>query len=102
MIKGFRTYELAVSYYKECAALKLPSHFKDQLLRASSSIAMNLSEGSAKPTRKDRIKYYAISFGSLRETQTILELADIAERNPALAKKADHLAACLYKLVNQS
>ena len=101
MIKGFRTYELAVSYYKECAALKLPSHLKDQLMRASSSIALNLAEGAAKPTKKDRIKFYAIAFGSLRETESIFDLADLKGSNERLLKQADHLAACLYKLVNQ-
>ena len=34
---------------------------KDQFKRAASSIVLNLAEGSAKPTAKDRKKFYYIS-----------------------------------------
>lgn len=43
VLKGFKTYELAVRLYKECEQLKARSHIKDQLLRASLSIMLNLS-----------------------------------------------------------
>jgi len=51
-------------------------------------------EGSAKPTPKDRKRFYAISLGSLREVQTILDLID----HKQLIKEADILGAFLYKL----
>ncbi len=76
--------------------MNLPSYLKDQLARAASSAALNLAEGSAKPTPKERARFYSIAFASLRETQSILDLADIDDA--ALAKQSDHLAACLYKL----
>jgi four helix bundle protein len=101
VLKNFRSYQLAVSYYHECEKIKLPSHLKDQLLRASSSVVLNLSEGSAKPSVKERIRYYTIAFASLRETQSILELIRMSQKNPSLVKQADTLAACLYRLVNQ-
>ena len=82
MIKGFRTYELAIEFYSQCERLKLPQHLRSQLLRASSSISLNLGEGSAKQSEKDRLRFYQISFGSLRESQTILRLANLELSHP--------------------
>ncbi len=69
MLKDFKTYQLSLQFYQACLGIKLPRHLKDQLLRASSSIPLNLAEGSAKPTKRDQMKFYFISFGSLRECQ---------------------------------
>ena len=93
-LKDFRTHTMAVEFYKECRRLKLPAYIKDQLLRASSSIALNLAEGSGKETINDQNRFYKYSLTSLREVQSILELEDINH----LKAKADHLGACLYKL----
>lgn len=70
MLKHFRTYQLSLQFYQACAQLRIPRHLKDQLLRAASSISLNLAEGSAKPTKKDQMKFFFISFGSLRECTT--------------------------------
>ena len=98
MIQNFRSYELAVQIYGLVRDIKCPRHLKDQLLRAASSIVLNLAEGTAKPTKKDRIKFYAIAFGSTREVQAIFALLQF-ERSNLPAKDLDHLAACVYKLV---
>ncbi|RMG42542.1 MAG: four helix bundle protein, partial [Candidatus Dadabacteria bacterium] len=45
MNKTFRTLQLAIAFYKLCRLQPLRGNLKDQLLRASSSIALNLSEG---------------------------------------------------------
>lgn len=47
---------------------------KDQMDRASLWVVLNLAEGAAKPTIKDRKKFFYIAMGSLRETQAILEI----------------------------
>jgi four helix bundle protein len=96
MIQNFRTYELAVSFYRRLPAIEAPAHLKDQLLRAGSSIILNLAEGSAKPTKRDQRRFYAMAFGSIREVQAI---ADILNLNADLTNQLDHLAACTYKLV---
>ena len=96
MLQNFRTYQLALTFYQDCKKVRVPFHLKDQLLRASSSIALNLAEGSAKPTHKDRMKFYRIALGSLREVQAIISLEQISE----LEKKADILGAFLYKLTH--
>ena len=95
MLKDFRSYQLAVQLYRDCREIPLPSYLKDQLLRAASSIALNLSEGSAKPTRKDRVRFYTIAFASLREVQALIDLEDRLEM---LRERADILGAHLYKL----
>ena len=96
MLQHFRTYQLSLQFYQSCSGLKLPAHLRDQLLRAASSVALNLAEGSAKPTKKDQMRFFFISFGSLRECQAILSLS--GQTAPALLDQADHLGASLYRL----
>jgi four helix bundle protein len=97
MLTGFRAHDSAIEFYWACEELKCPKHLQDQLLRASSSIALNLSEGSAKPTAPDRRKSYFIALGSLRETQTILRLIR-APHDSKVIILADQLGAQIYKL----
>lgn len=96
MLSDFRTYQLSLQFYRSCEKLRLPRHLKDQLLRASSSITLNLAEGHAKPSRRDQHRFYFIAFGSLRESQAILTLAGSAPAE--VVGLADHLGACLYRL----
>ncbi len=76
MLKNFRSYQLAVKFYKLCEKLKAPKHLQDQLLRASSSIALNLAEGGERVTDADRRRFYRMAMGSIRECQTIRECSD--------------------------
>ena len=94
MTRRFRTLDLAIEFYRECEKVKLKGALKNQFERASLSIVLNLSEGQAKPTKKDRAKFYAISYGSLRETQTLLQLARVSHLN----SMSDKLAAHIWKL----
>jgi len=50
---GFRTYELAVRFYRETRLCRLPGHLKNQFDRAASSIALNLNEGWGRSSRPD-------------------------------------------------
>lgn len=94
MHKNFRTYQLAVEFYKQSQTIKLKAPLKDQFERACLSIVLNLSEGSAKPTAKDRRRFYFMALGSCREVQTILTINNENE----LYKLTDSLAAHLYRL----
>ena len=98
MHKNFRTYQIAVQFYQKASTLKLRNPLKDQYDRALLSIVLNLSEGSAKPTAKDRRKFYYIAFASLREVQTLLQITD----NRSLLTDSDILAAHLYKLTRNT
>jgi four helix bundle protein len=97
-MKTFRTLELAIQFHHELSSLKLKGHLKDQLFRAAASIALNLAEGNAKSTIRDKRNFFHMAFGSLRECQTILKLLRIENVKPC--KTADELGAHLYKLVN--
>ena len=95
-MKNFRTYHIAVSFYRLAAAQKLPRHLKDQLNRAASSIALNLAEGSARYGQKDQKKFFNIALASLRECQAILDLESIGA--PGIRECADKLGAHIYRL----
>ncbi len=93
-MKTFRTYQLALQFHRDCQKLKLSVIARDQFERALLSIPLNLAEGAAKPTERDRTKFYFTALGSLREVQTLLELFG----NEELKQAADVLAAHLYRL----
>jgi four helix bundle protein len=98
MLENFRTYQLAVQFYRLCQSLKLPRHLSDELARASSSVSLNLAEGAGRHTKADQRRFFHISFGSLRECQAILDLD--TELNTEAKLLADKLAAHLYRLSN--
>ena len=96
MLKNFRCYQLAVEVYRESKKVKLPSYLREQLLRASSSVVLNLSEGSARASRKDRRRFYNIALASTREVQSILDLE--GENLESLKEIADKLGGGIYRL----
>src|SRR5690349_21028474 len=93
-MKTFRTYQMAKDFYRRCQGLGLTGPRGDQFERALLSIPLNLGEGSAKPTERDRKRFYFIALGSLREVQTLLDLFG----TPELIEQADRLAAHVYRL----
>jgi len=95
LIENFKTYQLALTFYRECRATRVPRHLHDQLLRASSSIVLNIAEGYGRATVRETERFYAIALGSLRECTAILTLADKARPKNGTA---DQLGACLYVL----
>ena len=95
-MKQFRTLDLAMEIYEEASKLRLKAPLQNQYDRALLSIVLNLSEGSAKPTVKDRTKFYFISYGSLREVRTILKLSKVYQYEDMM----DKLSAYIWKLTN--
>ena len=79
MRKTFRAYEAAIPYAKACRQLTLDEDLREQLNRASASIPLNLNEGSAAHTQKERHRFYNFSLRSFRETEAILRVADIQD-----------------------
>ncbi len=98
MLKIFRSYQDAVRFYHLCCELKAPAHLKEQLSRASCSIALNLSEGSGRSSRKDRRRFYVMAFGSLKECQTIFDLMKIEDKT-TFKVLADQLGAQIFRLI---
>ncbi len=91
----FRTLDLALDFYARAKGLKLTKRYmQDQFDRALLSVVLNLAEGSAKPTKGDRLKFYAISLGSLKEVQVLLHISG----NRVLLTDSDAVYASLYCL----
>ena len=96
MIQGFVTYDLAVSLYERCESIKARHHLRDQLLRASLSVLLNVAEGSGEPTPAERRRFYGIALGSIRETQALLTVL----KESSLISDADRLGGLLWRLVH--
>jgi four helix bundle protein len=96
-MKTFRTLDLAIEFHQAVDKMAITGHLRDQLFRAATSIALNLSEGNARPTSKDKKRFYHTAYASLKECQTIFRL--MPNKNLEVEKLADHLGASLYKLV---
>ena len=96
-MKSFKTLDLSIEFYELSEMSDIKGNLRDQLLRAASSISLNLSEGNAKRTEKEKKRYYHTAYGSCQECKTILRLAKI--NNSELNRVVDHLGASLYKLL---
>lgn len=60
---------LNVTSYK-----KINGFLRDQLYRASTSILLNIAEGTGKLSKQDRKNFYVIARGSVFECASILEI----------------------------
>ena len=99
-MKNFRTYNLSISFYNECLKLHVSPCLRNQLTRASSSIVLNLAEGSGRKQTNDRKHFFQIAYGSLKECEAILDLVINAPQN--LKMQADILGAHIYKLIKNA
>ena len=97
MLKNFRTYKNSIIFYKHCKYVKAPKHLKYHLLRASSSITLNLSEGSERYTKKDQKRFYVIAMSSLRECESIFHLLELKDSKALTLLNI--LGAQIYKLI---
>ena len=67
--------DFAAWAYELCRRLKGPDrHARDQLLRASQSISLNIAEGCGKVSSADRSRFMQIASGSARECGAILDI----------------------------
>ena len=96
-MKNFRCYQLAKSQYLSIRKIKLPRYQADQIQRASLSVCLNLAEGSAKASVKDRRRFYEMALASHREVQALIDLIPLTEQ----AGIADTLGGGLFKLVRK-
>ena len=98
MLKNLRTHQLAVQFYKITRSKRLPNGLGKQLGRAASSVALNLAEGYGRKTAPDRIRFFQIALGSIRECEAILGLE---AQSFTAGEKAllNHLAAATYLLI---
>ena len=77
-------YKLSILVVKSFRSVlgKMPRGFgkmQDQIKRASTSIPLNIAEGTGKLTVQDKKKFYAIARGSAQECLAILDVIDALE-----------------------
>lgn len=97
-MKNFRCHSISIEVYQQAQAVALPAHLKQQLLRAASSITLNLGEGWGRESVADRRHFFTIALGSIRECQSVAMLA--GERANKLAERLDVLAASTWRLLH--
>jgi four helix bundle protein len=100
-------YRAAIEYvawaYRFCGKLRGHRNAKDQLLRASQSIPLNIAEGNGKATDADRRRYFEIARGSALECAAIQDVLQVcgalpAEENTRCKATLDRIVAMLTKL----
>jgi four helix bundle protein len=96
MLGDFHAFQFAKKIYWACKVVRVSPVLRDQLLRASSSVALNIAEGSGKRTPQDQRRFYSIALGSLRECEAVLALEEV--KKPELFRSIDSLGAILYTL----
>jgi len=86
---------------------KIPGPLKsvaDQLIRASSSVALNLAEGNGRFGR-DRMHHWRIAYGSALETSTALQLLVVSgcmscDRAAEAEALLDRVRAMTWRLIH--
>ena len=101
-------YKKAKSFHLDCKKLilekKLDHYVKDQLGRASLSIALNIAEGSAKFSKPDRKNYFVTARCSVFECVAILDILHdqviiSKEDFDSYLQKADELSRILFSMI---
>jgi len=100
-------YRAAIEYvgwaYRLCEELKGHRNAKEQLLRASQAIPLNIAEGNGKATDGDRRRYFEIARGSALECGAIQDVLTVCdglsvEENAKAKAVLDRIVAMLTKL----
>ena len=100
-------YQAAIEYvgwaYHLCERLKKHRSAKEQLLRASQAIPLNIAEGNGKATDGDRRRYFETARGSALECGAIQDVLEVcgalsAEENAEAKAALDRIVAMLTKL----
>ncbi len=76
-LETFDAYRVSLDSCRACAPITstLTAILRDQLLRASSSVVLNIAEGFGSPSRGVKRRHYEIARGSAVECIAVLDLA---------------------------
>lgn len=101
-------YKKSKSFHLQCSEIlkqnKIDRTTKDQLIRASFSIPLNIAEGSGRFSKPDRRNFFVIARGSVFESTSILDILHDAEtiestKFQSMLVKADELSRILYSMI---
>ena len=95
---NFRTLNIADELYGMISdsSEEFKLFLKDQLLRASSSVVLNLVEGNARRTSKDKRRFYNYAYASAKEVKAGLRLAGLCDKK--VYELCDRVCASTFKL----
>jgi len=100
-------YHTAIEYvgwaFRLCERLNAHRNAKDQLLRASQSIPLNIAEGNGKATEGERRRFFEIARGSALECGAVQDVLEVCgalspAENAEAKKLLDRIVAMLTKL----
>ena len=100
-------YRAAIEYvgwaYRLGERLKLHQTAKEQLLRASQSVPLNIAEGNGKSTEGERRRFFEIARGSALECAAVQDVLEVcgalsAEENADAKRLLDRIVVMLTKL----
>ena len=96
-------YQLSVKYvgwaYSLSRQLKgIDRHARDQLLRASQSIPLNIAEGNGKGTQGDRRRFFEIARGSAAECAAIQDV--LVECDILSVERCEEGKTMLHRIVS--
>ena len=100
-----KAYHLNQQIYRLLKANKLiPRYAKDQLGRASLSIMLNIAEGSAKFSKKDRGNFYTTARGSTFECASLVSFLCDEQEIPnelkdELVKAYEEVSRMLFSMI---
>ena len=106
--QNLEVYKKAKAFHIACkniiAKNKLDNYVKDQLGRASFSIALNIAEGSSKFSKPDRRNYFTTARGSTFECIAVLDILKdqqllTTNEFEILLKDADELSRILFAMI---
>ncbi len=100
-------YHTALSYvgwvFRFCERLDGHRNAKDQLIRASQAIPLNIAEGNGKATEGERRRFFEIARGSVHECAAIQDVMEVCgalltAENAEAKNLLDRISAMLTKL----
>ena len=106
--QNLEVYKKAKAFHLEAKQLihsiQLDKTVKNQLFRASFSIALNIAEGSGRFSKPDRRNFFIISRGSVFECVAIIDILqdqNLIEKSKfeLMLQKADELSRILFTMI---